>query len=120
MIWGSAIGAGFGAASLAALQPRLDFAFSYKAILAFFAGTALVYFYWRFIFSSLAEEGSKAPRTAFTVFMCLLGIAGLLYPLRFVAPNHFGEVLTGLLTAFLALSGVATLLVVCTRFLRES
>ncbi|MDB6030698.1 MAG: hypothetical protein JWM16_1036 [Verrucomicrobiales bacterium] len=119
MIWGSAIGAGFGAASLAALQPHLDFAFSYRPVLAFIVAMALVYFYWNLIFRSLDEPALRVRRNVATGLICLLGIAGLLYPIRFIAPHNYGEVMTGLITAFVALSGVAALLLLCRRFFNE-
>jgi hypothetical protein len=119
MVWGSAVGAGFGAGSLAALQPHLDFAFSYKPVVAFVVATMLVYFYWQLIFRSLEEPSLRPKRNVATVLLCLLGVAGLLYPIRFIAPHNYGEVLTGLVTAFIALSGVATLLLMTIRFFND-
>jgi hypothetical protein len=119
MIWGSAIGAGIGAGSLAALQPHLEFAFSYRSVIAFVLATMLVYCYWKLIFRSLEVPNLKVKRNVATVLMCLLGVAGLLYPIRFIAPHNYGEVLTGLITAFIALSGVATLLLLTARFFNQ-
>lgn len=120
MIWGSALGAGCGAGSLAALGPHLDFAFSYKPVVAFILATALVYFYWQLVFRAVEEPTLRLKRNSATVVMCLLGVAALLYPIRFIAPHNYGEVLTGLVTAFIALSGVATLLLLTRRFFNES
>jgi hypothetical protein len=119
IIWGSAVGAGFGAASLAALQPHLDFVFSYRSVIAFILATALVSGYWKLIFRSLEEPSLKGKRNVATAVVCLLGLVALLYPIRYIAPNNYGEVMTGLITAFIALSGVATLLLMTARFFRE-
>jgi hypothetical protein len=119
MVWGSAVGAGFGAGSLAALRPHLDFAFSYKPVVAFLVAAMVVYFYWQLIFRSLDEPGLRVRRNAATVLLCFLGVAGLLYPIRFIAPTNYGEVLTGLITAFIALSGVAMLLLLMARFFND-
>ena len=119
IIWGSSLAGGFGAASMQALQPNLSFALSFKTLIAFVCGLALVATFWKSIFHPLIGARRKFLRVVTSVLLVAGGFAGVLYPLRFVAPSQFPALITGLSVAVCALGGVATLLYLCKRFLDE-
>lgn len=116
IIWGSALAGGFGMASMQALQPNLTFAFSFKTAMAFLGGAVLVVAFWKSIFHPATGPRQKVFRIITSALLIAAGFGGILYPLRFVAPNQFPALLTGLSVAVCALSGVAGLLFLCKRF----
>ncbi|MFN7137871.1 MAG: hypothetical protein ACK4UN_00875 [Limisphaerales bacterium] len=105
---GTALPAGFLAASLQAWRPE-GFVFSVATLIVFVLAAAVMIGYWRLIFSSLRS----AWKVLGTVLVGGLGIFGFLYPIRFVAPNKYPEITTGLITALVALSGVAAFMYCC-------
>lgn len=119
IIWGSSLAGGFGAASMEALEPNLSFALSFKTLIAFLCGTALVVAFWKSIFHPTIGPCRKILRLVTSVLLIAGGFAGVLYPLRFVAPSQFPALITGLAVAVCALSGVAALLYLCKRFFDE-
>src|SRR6266566_1501435 len=119
MVLSSSVACGFAAASLEALQPDFSFHVSGKTPVAFAVGAALVWIYWRIIFSASKAPRQNRLRFTASALLILAGVAGFLYPLRFIAPNNYADVLIGLAIAFGVLSGVAGLLLYCKRFLDE-
>src|SRR5438046_477285 len=84
MIFGSSIAAGFAAASLAALQPNFSFRLSLKTFAGFAAGFLLLYVYWRILFHPSKTPAQRRLRLAASMLLALCGIAGFLYPLRYI------------------------------------
>jgi hypothetical protein len=119
MMLGSSLTAGFATASLQALQPSFSFQISFKTLVAFGLGFVALLAYWRIFFSSSDSPGQKRLRVIASILLALAGVAGFLYPLRFIAPNNHAEVAAGLGLAFCALAGVTVLLFWCKRFLDE-
>jgi len=117
MIVSSCLAAGFVLASLEALRPSFSFKISLRTVLAFLGGSMLLYVYWRIILHPSQTPGQRRWRRASSVLLVLGGLAAFLYPIRFIAPNSFGEVAGGLLMAFAGLAGVTLLLFACKRFL---
>jgi hypothetical protein len=115
MIWGSSLVAGFGTASLQALQPGLSFQISIKTFVAFAIGAGVLAVCWRVIVNPSTERSQKVRRFAVSALLAVAGLAGLLYPLRFVAPAQFRPLCIGIAMALCALSGVAILLLMCKR-----
>src|ERR1051326_2323090 len=115
MICGSSLAAGFGTASLQALQPGLSFRISINTAVAFLIGAAVLAVCWRIILNRSLERRQKLTRLAVLAMLALAGLAGLLYPLRFVAPDQLRPLRIGIAMALCALSGVATLLLMCKR-----
>lgn len=119
IIWGSSVAGGFGAASMQALETNLSFALSYKTLVAFVCGMALVVAFWKSIFHPLTGARQRVLRLVTSGLLIAGGFAGVLYPLRFVSPSQFPALITGLSVAVCALGGVATLLYLCKRFFDE-
>lgn len=119
IIWGSSLAGGFGVASMQALEPDLSFTLSYKTLIAFVCGMALVVAFWKSIFHPSSGKRRKVLRLVTSVLLIAGGLAGVLYPLRFVDPSQFPALITGLSVVVCALGGVATLLYLCKRFLDE-
>ncbi len=117
MIWGSALAAGFATGSLQALQPDFSFRVSFNTFIAFTLGSTLIYLYWKVLLNPSKNPRQKRLRWAASILLLLGGIAGFLYPLKFIAPNNFHEVTLGLLAAFAGLSVIALMLLICKRFL---
>jgi len=119
MVLGSSLAAGFGTASLEALQPNFSFRVSLKTLGAFIFGFATLYIYWRILFHPSKGPGWKWLRISASALLALGGVAAFLYPLRFITPGKRQDVAVGLAIAFCALLGVATLLFWCRRFLEN-
>lgn len=117
MIGSSCLAAGFVVASLEALRPNFLFKISVRTVLAFLGGSMLLYIYWRIILHSSQTPGQRRLRQTSSLLLVVGGLAAFLYPIRFIAPNSFGEVGVGLVMAFAGLSAVAMLLFACKRFL---
>ena len=119
IIWGSALAGGFGAASLEALRPNVTFVISPATAIAFLGGVALVAAFWKSLFHPSTGSIQRFFRFATSALLVAGGVAGVIYPLRFVAPAQFPALITGLAVAVCALSGVAGLLYLCKRFLDD-
>jgi hypothetical protein len=119
MIWGSALGAGLGAGSLAALRPHLNFVLGANVVVGFCLGFLAVYGYWTLMFKAVGNPQGRMHRRLASGLMAFLGIAALLYPIRYIAPVNYQEVTVGLATAFCALSGVGALLFLTSRCFEE-
>jgi len=120
MIWGSAVAFGFLAAALQALRPRpAGFTFNISALtwLAFILGTGVGVIFWKIVLSRAGGAREKRVRFVIELVLLLLGAAAFLYPLRFVPSEKLPELLIGLVTAAVALSIVAGLLIMMGRFL---
>ncbi len=117
MVFGSSLAFGFAGASLEALQPGFSFHISWRTVAVFFIASTILYIYWRILLHPGQEPRQRTLRITASIFLALAGIAGFLYPLRFIAPNNYTEVIIGLVTAFCGLTGVAVLLICCKRFL---
>jgi hypothetical protein len=117
MIVSSCLAAGFVLASLEALRPNFAFKVSARTALAFVGGSVLLYVYWKIILHPSQAPGQRRLRQTSSALLILSGLAAFLYPIRFIAPNSFGEVAVGLVMAFAGVAGVTLLLFVCKRFL---
>ncbi len=113
VVGSSALGIGTLMASLTVLEPTdhgFEFRWSPYVPLTFLIGALLAWAYWRLIFK-LASRESDPVRSArrlkqAVVGLLALGVLTFLYPLRFVAEERRTDVLIGLGTAIIALSGV--------------
>lgn len=122
MIWGSAVAFGFLAAALQALRPRpAGFTFELSALtcLAFILGTAVGVVFWKIILSRAGGARQRQVRFVIELVLLLLGAAAFLYPLRFVPTEKLPEMFIGLVTAAVALSILAGLLIMMGRFLES-
>lgn len=119
MVLGSSVAVGFGAASMEALQPNFSFHISMMTLVAFALGFILLHIYWRILLHPSEAPAQKRLRFIASCFLACGGVAGFLYPLRFIAPSNHKEVAAGLLMALCAALGVAALLLLCKRFLDE-
>jgi hypothetical protein len=115
---GSALTWGGIMASLQALRPDatgFSFHASWLTFVAFIAGTASVYFFWKVMLRKAA--GQKLWRRIAEALLILSGVAAFLYPLRFVPKAKLPEISIGPAIAFVALSMVGFLLLAIRRFL---
>jgi hypothetical protein len=109
-------------ATLEALRPdATGFSFdpSYKTVIAFIAGAAVVFPIWRVVLNG-TRLGKRNIRFVIGIeiaLLVLLGVGAFLYPLRFVPREKWPEIRTGLLTAIVALSCVGGLLIGVKRLL---
>src|SRR5207302_6737638 len=115
MVFGSSLVGGFATASLEALQPGFSFRISVMTFVAFAAGFGLLSLYWKILFHPSRSPAHRRLRRAASVLLALGGIAGFLYPLRFIAHSNVREVAAGLVMALGAVVGVAALLLFCKR-----
>ena len=115
MVYGFSLAFGLVVASLQALQPtRAGFAIemSWWTLLAMVIGTAFTLPFFRVI---VVSERKNLRRGALSVVV-LLGLAAFFYPMRVVPQEKFRAVFTGLAVAVIALSVLATLLLMLHRF----
>jgi hypothetical protein len=119
MVVGSSLAAGFGTASLEALQPNFSFKITFRTVIAFVAGAMLLAVYWRILLSPSKRPGQKRLRFTASALLAVGGLAAFLYPLRFIAPSNSLDVAIGLLAAFCGISAVIILLLWCKRFLDD-
>ena len=103
--FGSAVGFGFMAASIQALNRKsgnFTFEISFWTLLAFVAGVALALVFWRLALSSVSPRNFRRG----VWLMAIFGLGAFLYPLRFIARENMREHLLGLLLAAGVLSAV--------------
>ena len=117
MVLSSSLAAGFATASLQALQPNFSFKVSVKTLVAFAIGSIMAWIYWRILLSASTTPRQRRLRVFASVLLFFAGVAGFVYPTRFIAPNNYRDVIVGLIAAFCGLAGVAVLLLFCKRFL---
>lgn len=109
-------------ATLEALRPDaagFSFDVSYKTILAFIAGAAIVFPIWRVVLngSRFGKRNIRFVIGSEIALLALVGVGAFLYPLRFVPREKWPEIRVGLLTAVVALSCVGGLLIGVKRLL---
>lgn len=119
IIWGSSLGGAVGAAALQAFRPPMLFVFSAYTVVAFFLGFGIFLAFWKLFFAERKDTRTKFLYYAVTVILIASGLAGVVYPMRFVAKENLRELIIGFVLAVGALSGVAMMLVFCKRFLDE-
>jgi CDP-diglyceride synthetase len=119
VIWGSAVSGAVLAATLQAYRLPSSFEFSGYTAIAFLIGGAVFWGYWKMFFMERQFRGFKALRFVLTVLLVAAGLAGVLYPLRFVGREQLPQLFTGLVMAAFALSGVGMLLLGCKRLFDE-
>jgi len=117
MVLGSSLAAGFAVGSLEALQPNFSFKVSAKTVIAFALGAAMVWIYWTILLNPSKTPRQNRLRWVASAVLFLAGVAGFLYPLRFIAPNNYPDVILGLGAALCGISVIAVLLLACKRFL---
>ena len=117
MVLGSALAAGFAVGSLEALQPDFSFKISAKTVIAFALGAAVLGIYWSILLNPSKTPRRNRLRWMASAALFLAGVAGFLYPLRFIAPNNYPDVIIGLGAALCGIGVVAVLLLACKRFL---
>jgi len=117
MVLGSSLAAGFAVGSLEALQPNFSFKVSAKTVIAFALGAVMVWIYWTILLNPSKTPRQNRLRWVASAVLFLAGVAGFLYPLRFIAPNNYPDVILGLGAALCGISVVAVLLLACKRFL---
>lgn len=116
IIYGSSLCGAFVAAALQAFRGGMSFSFSVYTFLAAVVGFAAFVLFWKLFFSARASKHSRFLFVVVSVVLIVGGLAGVLYPLRFVAHTEFPNLVTGLVAAALALSGGALFLFGCKRF----
>ena len=89
------------------------FEFSWRTILTFVISAALLVPCFKIAFLS----PSKRARIATFVLVAVIGLASLLYPLRFVQSEKLGAIFTGLTIATCVLSTIGGILFAINRFL---
>jgi len=117
MIIGSSIGAGVAVAFTQALQPDFSMRFTWYSLIAFAIGAAWFVLFWKLLFSPRPIFQGKVARFAIVGVMLVSGIAGFLYPMKFVPRHNYHDLVIGLAAAVCALTGVAVLLLLCKKFL---
>src|SRR5689334_18745037 len=106
VIWGSALGGAVLAATLQAYRLPSSFEFSGYTVLALLLGGGVFWAYWKLFFIQRQFRGLKLLQQLFTGILIAAGLAGVLYPLRFVGREQLPQLFIGLTTAVFALSGV--------------
>lgn len=116
MTYGSSLCGAVVAAALQAFRGGMSFEFSFYTLLAAVIGFAAFVVFWKLFFAERKDKRSKVLFVGVTVLLIAGGVAGVLYPLRFVSSHEFPNLVKGLIAAALALSGGAILLFKCKRF----
>ncbi|WP_150107596.1 hypothetical protein [Pedosphaera parvula] len=119
VIWGSALGGAVLAATLQAYRLPSSFEFSGYTMAASAVGGVVFWAYWKLFFVKRQFRGFKLLQFLFTVVLIGAGLAGVLYPLRFVSREQLPQLFIGLSTAVFALSGVGLLLRGCKLMFEE-
>ena len=117
----TALGFGAATASLYSLrhgEDGFDFEFNLGTVVAFVAGAALAWGYWRMILKrSNRTVGPNSPvradesreRRPFVIYSVILGLFGLgclLYPLRYVTRENLSPVIQGIAMALLVVAAI--------------
>lgn len=116
MVYGLALGFGGVCASLASIRSTpagFTIDLSLRTALAFVLGTVLMVPCFRII---LFSESKKRKLVAWSI-VGATGLAGFLYPIRFVPTEKMRDIVVGLISAVFALSGIAALMILTHRFL---
>jgi uncharacterized membrane protein YedE/YeeE len=129
----TALGFGAATASLYSLRHSgdggLEFKFTAGTAVAFLAGAALAWGYWRLIVKRISRGqdrnipgGREAARDRlfFIVYSSILGLFGLgclLYPLRYVTHENLTPVIEGLVMAFVVVAAIGGALWGIARFI---
>jgi hypothetical protein len=116
MTYGSSLCGAFVAAALQAFRGGMSFEFSIFTLIAAVIGFVAFVVFWKLFFSERKKRQTKIIFIAVTIILIAGGVAGVLYPLRFVASHEFPNLVKGLVAAAFALSGGALLLFGCKRF----
>jgi hypothetical protein len=116
MTYGSSLCGAVVAAALQAFRGGMSFEFSILTFLAAVFGFVAFVVFWKLLFSERKNKRTRIYFAGVTVLLIAGGIAGVLYPLRFVSSHEFPNLVKGLIAATLALSGGAFLLFRCKRF----
>lgn len=116
MTYGSGLCGAAVAAALQSFRGGMIFAFSIYTLIAATLGFAAFVLFWNLFFSERKDKRTKIIFAGVTVILIAGGVAGVLYPLRFVASQEFPNLVKGLVAAALALLGGALLLWRCKQF----
>ncbi len=116
MTYGSSLCGAAAAAALQSFSGGISFKFSIYTLVAAIVGFAMFVAFWKLLFSRRKDKRTKLLLGAVTAVLIAGGLAGVLYPLKFVARTEFPQLVTGLVAAALALSGGVILLIGCKRF----
>lgn len=125
VIASSALGMGMLLASLTVLsrgESGIQWHWSNLAFPAFALGATVAALYWRLVFRLGAGNDGRASRLLLystSVVLLLLGVAILLYPLRYVTPERRRDVLIGLAVAIAALSVVGFMMRTVVKMLED-
>src|SRR5579872_3805174 len=111
--WGSSVCGAIAVATLQSFRLPSSFDFSFFTVVAFLLGGGVFWAYWSLIFSNRRFRVLGKLQISLTAILVAIGLAGVLYPLRFVDDTERSQLLTGLITAAFALSGVGLLLLGC-------
>jgi len=117
--WGSSLCGAIAVATLQSFRLPSSFDFSFFTVVAFFLGGGVFWAYWSLIFSNRRFRDLRRWQILLTAILVTIGLAGVLYPLRFVNETERSQLFTGLITAVFALSGVGLLLLGCRRLFGE-
>jgi hypothetical protein len=115
IVYGFSLAFGLVVASLEALKPApAGFAIelSWRTLLAFVVGTLIVLP----CFQVIVYSERKSLRRSALALIIVLGLGAFFYPMRVVPADKWRAVFTGLAVAILALSVMATLLLLLHRF----
>jgi uncharacterized membrane protein YeiB len=119
MVFATALAFGALVASLEALRGSpagLSFHVSIRTLVAFLIGAGVAVACWKLMDSGNSST-QRAGRIIGVAVLVATGLAGLLYPLQFVARDKLPDILIGLAIAVFALSLVGALLWLVHRFL---
>lgn len=116
MTYGSSLCGAFAAAALQSFRGGMSFHYSIFTLAAAVIGFLVFVAFWKLFFSERKGTREKVIFVLVTIVLIGGGVAGVLYPLRFVASHELPNLLKGLVAAAFALSGGALLLFSCKRF----
>jgi CDP-diglyceride synthetase len=115
IVYGFSLSFGLVIASLEALRPNaagFTLRFSWWTLLALIIGTGIMWPWFRIVMYSQR----KPLRRLALLVVVMMGLAAFFYPLRMVPSEKFGAVFIGLGAAVVALSVLASMLIVLYRF----
>lgn len=113
IVWGSCLMAGFGTASLQALQPDFGLKVTWGTGVAFVLGGVALALFWKLMMNPARTRRQKI--TAYTI-LGIVAFAGYLYPARFVADDKRLSLFIGFTLALLVIGTICGVMLMLKRF----